>query len=142
HITPPGPAGSKPSDDDLTAAADFLQNLPAPWAVGRVTAKALAELLLPALAELGWRLDEQLAAKLTENPDGVKRHSSILRIRICDLPKAPQQTAKPASRLPPWCGQCGDGNPAAEFNAKFRTAPGSSKPCPDCHPNNHTAHAA
>ncbi|MEU1663629.1 hypothetical protein ABZ547_08435 [Streptomyces sparsogenes] len=134
---------SKQDDDALTAAAAFLQNLPEPWAVGRVTAKAMAPQLLEVIAEQGWRLDEQLVTKLTENPNGINRHSSVLRLRINDLPKAPQQAAtKTGPNLPRWCGQCGDGNPAAEFNAKFRTAPGSSKPCPDCHPTVQTADAA
>ncbi|MFM9656790.1 hypothetical protein [Streptomyces scabiei] len=139
--TPHEPAGAE-RDEELAAAVDFLMNLPAPWAVGRVTAKANAPLLLEAITEQGWHLDEQLAAKLTENPNGINRHSSVLRIRIGDLPKAPQQTPRSGPTLPRWCGQCGDGNPAAEFNAKFRTAPGSSKPCPDCHPDTHAADAA
>lgn len=141
--TPQGQAGSKREDEALTAAADFLRNLPQPWAVGRVTATAMAPQLLEAITEQGWHLDEQLLTKLTENPDGIKRHSSVLRLRINDLPKAPQTApAKRSSSLPRWCGQCGDGNPAAEFNAKFRTAPGSKKPCPDCHPTTHAADAA
>lgn len=139
--TPHEPAGAE-QDDALTAAAEFLMNLPAPWAVGRVTAKANAPLLLEAVTEQGWQLDEQLAAKLTENPNGVNNYRSVLRIRIGDLPKAPEQATPKGSRLPPWCGECGDGNPAAEFNAKFRLETGSKKPCPDCHPSNHTATAA
>ncbi|WP_405769222.1 hypothetical protein OG539_32645 [Actinacidiphila glaucinigra] len=146
HSAPrPGKAGrSEQPNDAITAAAAFLTNLPEPWAVGRVTAKAMAPQLLEVITEQGWRLDEQLIAKLTENPNGINRHSSVLRLRINDLPKAPQQQpASPAKpSLPLWCRHCGDGNPAAEFNAKFRTAPGSSKPCPDCHPVNQTANAA
>lgn len=139
-----GKAGSSKQDDLASAAAvDFLMNLPAPWGLGRVTAKGTAPLLLEAIAEQGWQLDERLAAKLTENAKDVRRHSSVLRIRIGDLPKAPQPSAtKTGSALPPWCGQCGDGNPAAEFNAKFRTEDGSNKPCPDCHPVNRAADAA
>ncbi|MFJ2000299.1 hypothetical protein [Streptomyces chartreusis] len=140
--TPHGPAGSE-RDEALTAAVDFLRNLPAPWAIGRVTATAMAPQLLDAITEQGWHLDEQLTAKLTENPDGIKRHSSVLRLRINDLPKAAQQTAtQRGPSLPTWCGHCGDGNPAAEFNAKFRTEPGSKKPCHNCHPDHHTADAA
>jgi len=140
--TTSGQAGGKPSNDDFTAAAEFLLNLPAPWTVGRVTAKALARDLIDVITEQGWHLDEQLAAKLTENPHGINNHRSVLRIRIGDLPKAPRAAPSRKNSLPPWCGQCGDGNPAAEFNAKFRSAPGSNKPCPDCHPSNHTATAA
>lgn len=140
---PAGRAASEKDDEALTAAVDFLVNLPAPWAIGRVTAKAYAQELLPVMAEQGWRLDDQLVEKLTENPGGINRHRSVLRIRINDLPKAPQTApAKSGPSLPPWCGQCGDGNPAAEFNAKFRLAPGSSKPCPDCHPVHRAADAA
>lgn len=140
--TPPGPAGREQIDLDLAAATEFLQNLPAPWSIGRVTAKAYAPNLLTVIAEQGWHLDETLAAKLTENAQGINNHRSVLRIRIGDLPKAPRDTPRKGQPLPPWCGQCGNGNPAAEFNPKFRTTPDSRKPCPDCHPSNHTATAA
>lgn len=136
-------AASDEGDEALGAAVEFLLNLPAPWAIGRVTAKAYARELLPILAEQGWRLDQQLADKLTENPGGINKHRSVLRIRINDLPKAPQPEAStPRSSLPRWCGQCGDGNPAAEFNAKFRLEHGSQKPCRECHPTHRTADAA
>jgi hypothetical protein len=136
-------AGSEKEDPALTAAVDFLMNLPAPWSLGRVSAKGMAPLLIDAITEQGWRLDNDLVAKLTENAAGVHRPMSVLRIRISDLPKAPQQPAvKTGPSLPPWCGECGDGNPAAEFNAKFRTEPGSKKPCPACHPIHRTADAA
>ncbi|MGQ5576720.1 hypothetical protein [Streptomyces sp. ECR3.8] len=139
---PQGQAGSKHSDQDLAPAIAFLLDLPAPWSVGRVTAKALAPDLLDAITEQGWHLDEALAAKLTENPNGINNHRSVLRIRIGDLPRAPQQTTpQRGPSLPAWCGQCGGGNPAAEFNAKFRTT-GSKTPCPTCHPDNHSANAA
>lgn len=35
--------------------------------------------------------------------------------------------------LPPWCGSCGDDNPAAEKNPRFRRTDGA--PCPRCHPD-------
>lgn len=45
-----------------------------------------------------------------------------------------QQTpAAPTHSLPPWCRHCGDDNPAAEHNARWRTRDGG--PCPDCHPD-------
>ena len=134
--------GSNRNDDALTAAVDFLMNLPQPWAVGRVSAKATAPQLLEVIAEQGWRLDDQLVTKLTENPNGIRNYPQVLRIRIGDLPKAPRTAVKAGSSLPLWCGQCGDGNPAAEFNAKFRTDPGTSKPCHACHPATQTADAA
>ncbi|MFD4483238.1 hypothetical protein ACFWPU_45025 [Streptomyces sp. NPDC058471] len=41
-----------------------------------------------------------------------------------------------ASSLPEWCGDCGDGNPAARHNPRFRTLgdTGSGEQCPRCHP--------
>jgi hypothetical protein len=142
-VKPAGKDGSEQQSEDLAAAVEFLMNLPAPWPLGRVSAKGIAPLLLEAITEQGWKLDEDLVARLTENAKDVRRPMSVLRIRISDLPKAPQSApAKSGSSLPSWCGRCGDGNPAAEFNAKFRTAPGSSKPCPDCHPTNRAADAA
>lgn len=138
-----GRAGRQQEDPAFAAAVAFLQELPEPWAVGRVTARGYAPVLLEVLADTGWLLDEQLAAELTKNPNGINSYRSVLRTRIEDLTKAPQRdTAKAGPSLPLWCGKCGDGNPAAEFNAKWRTAPGSSKPCLDCHPTTQTADAA
>lgn len=138
-----GRPGRQQEDPDLAAAVAFLQELPEPWAVGRVTAKAYAPDLMAVIAEKGWDLDELLVAELTKNPNGINSYRSVLRSRIEDLPKAPQRAASKAGpSLPPWCGECGDGNPAAEFNAKWRTAPGSSKPCLNCHPTTQTADAA
>ncbi|GAA3268040.1 hypothetical protein [Streptomyces lavendulae] len=140
--TPEG-AGRQQEDPDIAAAVAFLQELSEPWAVGRVTAKAYAPTLLEVIAEKGWHLDEQLAVELTKNPNGINSYRSVLRSRIEDLPRAPQRAAaQAASSLPAWCGECGDGNPAAEFNAKWRTVPGSSKPCLNCHPTAQTADAA
>ena len=138
----PGKAGREQRDDPaLAEAIGFLMNLPAPWTLGRVSAKATAPLLLDAITEQGWQLGDDLVTKLTENPGGINRHSSVLRIRIGDLPKAPTTPIKTGPSLPPWCGHCGNGNPAAEFNAKFRTT-GPKTPCPNCHPHTQTATAA
>jgi hypothetical protein len=45
--------------------------------------------------------------------------------------------AQQRASLPPWCGQCGAGNPAAQGNPRFRTAndDGSGGKCPNCHPD-------
>lgn len=37
-------------------------------------------------------------------------------------------------QLPDWCRVCGEDNPAAEFNPKFRRTAAGAK-CPDCHPD-------
>ncbi|MET7983011.1 hypothetical protein [Streptomyces sp. NPDC005281] len=35
--------------------------------------------------------------------------------------------------LPSWCGRCGDDNPAAAHNPRWRLLDGA--PCPACHPD-------
>ncbi|GFH34334.1 hypothetical protein [Streptomyces pacificus] len=143
--TPGRTDGSKTDDDAITAAVDFLMNLPQPWAVGRVSAKATAPQLLEVAAEQGWNLDDQLVTKLTENPGGIRNYRQVLRIRIGDLPKAPPAPAPRAtSPLPPWCGECADGARAAEREARLRLVyddRGHGHPCPKCHPQM-TSHAA
>jgi hypothetical protein len=38
--------------------------------------------------------------------------------------------------LPEWCGECGEGTPAARLNPRFRTLGpvGTGEQCPNCHP--------
>lgn len=43
-----------------------------------------------------------------------------------------QRTAA-APSLPAWCGKCGDDNPAAHTNPRWRVLDG--QPCPTCHPD-------
>lgn len=47
------------------------------------------------------------------------------------------QSQRQHSDLPEWCGQCGDSNPAAKTNTRFRTDTGlpGGTPCPTCHPD-------
>jgi hypothetical protein len=138
-----GKEGGKKTDPAIAPAAEFLQNLPAPWAPGAVTAKAYAAELVDIAAAQGWHLDDHLMAKLAEPANGVIHHPvRLLLHRIRDLPKAPRPAVRTESNLPRWCGSCGDGNPAAQFNAKFRTQPGSKKPCRACHPDHQPANAA
>ncbi|MFE5711962.1 hypothetical protein ACFQ7J_14235 [Streptomyces sp. NPDC056501] len=77
------------------AAARFLQMLPPPWSVGRVKAKAIAPVLLEAMADQGWpkladldaRSRRLLVEQLTKNPDGVKNYGYLLeRDRVPNLP--------------------------------------------------------
>lgn len=51
--------------------------------------------------------------------------------------RAEHAPAATGPALPAWCGQCGDGMPAAAFNPRFRRSDG--QPCPDCHPDRHAA---
>ncbi|WP_327388908.1 hypothetical protein [Streptomyces sp. NBC_01207] len=80
---------SKPtaSAEQVEAASQFLQVLPRPWTAGRVTARTLAPLLAEVVAEQGWELDDFLVRELTQNPEGVKRPTKVLKSRIEDLPR-------------------------------------------------------
>ncbi|MFI9244195.1 hypothetical protein ACIGXF_16760 [Streptomyces sp. NPDC053086] len=131
---------------ELAEAADFLESLPSPWTVGPRTATAMAVDLLDMTRRQGWDLDDDLTAKLTEKPEGVRNHHQILRIRIGDLPRRIKKSApKPSAPLPPWCGECADGAPAAEREGRLRLVyddQGNGHPCPKCHPDMNTHHAA
>ncbi len=76
-----------PSAEQVEAAFQFLQVLPRPWTAGRVTARSLAPLLAGVVADQGWELDDFLVAELTQNPEGVKRPTKVLKSRIEDLPR-------------------------------------------------------
>ncbi|MGW1389984.1 hypothetical protein [Streptomyces griseoluteus] len=131
---------------DLTDAADFLESLPTPWTVGPRTAQAMAAELLDMTRRQGWDLDDELTAKLTEKPEGIRNHHQILRIRIADLPKRIKKPApRPSVPLPPWCGECADGARAAEREGRLRLVyddHGNGHPCPKCHPDMTAHHAA
>jgi hypothetical protein len=147
--TPPKTTTSAPTDppasgdtkgggggDQQQEAEAFLQSLPSPWTAGRKTARELAPLLLERTGEQGWQLDADLAAQLSKNATGVNHPASVLRARIDDLPKKPTAKTRASPSLPPWCGQCGDKDPAAETDAARRfhhLNDGSSQRC-HCHP--------
>ncbi|MFF7184667.1 hypothetical protein ACFZAR_05410 [Streptomyces sp. NPDC008222] len=130
---------------DLEETADFLESLPNPWTVGPRTAKVMAPDLLAVIRSQGWDLDDELTAKLIEKPEGVRNHHQILRIRIGDLPRRIRKNpAPPSAPLPPWCGKCADGAPAAQREGRLRLIyddHGHAQPCPKCHPDM-TSHAA
>lgn len=114
---PVGGAGRKEEapqeqNDTTTTATAFLEALPEPWGVGRVTAAALAPLLAERATERRWALDKDLTAELTKNPGGINDHRRVLRSRIEDLkyrlrPPA-QRTAEQADRT---CVDCGQPHP-------------------------------
>lgn len=56
-----------------------------------------------------------------------------IKQRLYDLRHAPSDPPAAGSTLPRWCTKCGSGNPAAEFNPKFRLLAGA--PCAACHPD-------
>ncbi|WP_435253614.1 hypothetical protein [Streptomyces sp. 1222.5] len=51
-------------------------------------------------------------------------------------PLPSEAPAKGRAGLPEWCGECGEGTPAARLNPRFRTLGelGSGERCPRCHP--------
>ncbi|MFI6254425.1 hypothetical protein [Streptomyces sp. NPDC051016] len=60
--------------------------------------------------------------------------------RHVEMSKAPitsPSVAPDRSRVPEWCGQCGEGTPAARLNPRFRTLGelGTGEKCPRCHPD-------
>lgn len=61
----------------------------------------------------------------TVSPNDLAEHAADWRAQLT--------TASAAPVMPAWCGKCGDGNPAARFNVKFRFL--DDRQCPDCHPN-------
>lgn len=140
-VTPRAPVtadAGQQQEDGLAAAAAFLEALPAPWAVGPVSAKTMAPDLLKITQTQGWDLDADLVAKLTENPGGIKSYPTILRIRISDLPRRIKTGPRQKDQLPPWCGECADGNRAAAIEGRIRLvfdAAGNGRPCPQCHPS-------
>lgn len=143
-----GGGGSPAGNDKHLEAVAFLRALPAPWTAGKATAERLAPLLLEHAADNGWQLDDQLAAKLTENPGGINNYPAVLRRRLEDLPRRDVPRPRPAgssSSLPPWCGKCGDGNKSARREATYRVFiddNGFAKKCPACHPDALAARAA
>ncbi|MFJ1902025.1 hypothetical protein [Streptomyces sp. NPDC088115] len=98
-VTPTAPATA------VTAAAEFLAELPGRWACGRKTAAELAPLLAEAIATQGWTLGPELAQHLTRRSQARRSTSSILRGRVEDLPryrairKGPSEE-RTASRVP------------------------------------------
>lgn len=139
------------SPEQIAEAERFLQMLPAPWTVGRKTAQRLAPLLLEAAAAQGWQLDDDLRAQLTSNPDGIKRHASVLeKERIADLPLraalASRLTAVPAAQpaavLPAWCEDLDCDEDTRERTITDAQGYRRTGPCPDCHPANSTRQEA
>jgi hypothetical protein len=107
--------------------------------IGELELARLAPLVVPWLSRAS---QEQLRAALTAGlPPQIGSPVGLLRRRLLEkLP--PARAAEPARPgLPRWCRKCGDGNPAAEFNPKFRRAADGSR-CPECHPDAVGARAA
>ncbi|MFD5899801.1 hypothetical protein [Streptomyces sp. NPDC060366] len=97
----------------------------------RVRLRSAAAELLAAGLPAGW-LADRAAEMPARGWTDLERH-----VERSTVPIPSQQSAeKPSNGLPSWCGACGDGNPAAQHNRRFRTLTGlpGGELCPDCHP--------
>lgn len=133
------------SPEEILTAEQFLQLLPAPWNVGRKTAQRLAPKLLEAARDQGWDLDDDLRAQLASNPDGIKRHASVLeKERIADLPlKAasvrPAKSTRPgraqhAAPAIPWCQHLTCDEVSRTRTTRDTNGYLDTVLCPACHP--------
>lgn len=145
-------------DKQHAEAVEFLRDLPGQWAAGRQTAERLAPLLLAAVRDGGWQLDAELAAKLTENPGGIRSYRAVLPVRIEELPRrtrpqAPASTGHrpfqcppagvyelgfdglplPAAR-PPWCGDPDCSEVDRMRDVELPDGLRGVTPCRECHP--------
>ncbi|MGW7306757.1 hypothetical protein ACWGI1_14395 [Streptomyces sp. NPDC054835] len=81
------------TEEDLRAAGDVLELLPAPWTQGRLNSQKLAPKLLDAMTAQGWpgihEVDRALlSAQLGKNPRGITNPYRLLeRDRIPNLPR-------------------------------------------------------
>jgi hypothetical protein len=84
--------------------------------------------------DAGWP-ERDLKEYLNLGESTVKAATAIYGHRLdpAELPEPPAATSGLRTTLPPWCGHCGDDNPAAERNPRFRLKGGT--PCPTCHPD-------
>lgn len=147
--SPPSPAADTPppaqdreggrEDAPLTEeeqhAADALARVTAgvpQLVLGAREIHRLAPLVVPWLERTTEGvLREALTAGL---PAVVGSPVGIVRRRLLDkLPPAASSMPQSRTGLPPWCGHCGDGMPAAEFNPRFRVRPDGAL-CA-CHPD-------
>ncbi|MFD3820154.1 hypothetical protein ACFWRZ_34270 [Streptomyces rubiginosohelvolus] len=83
------PAGAQATTDAaaVTAAVEYLAELPGKWACGRKSAGELGPLLAEAVAAQGWELGSDLVQLLTRRVTGRRSALSALRDRIEDLPR-------------------------------------------------------
>ncbi|MGA5508886.1 hypothetical protein [Streptomyces umbrinus] len=99
--------GAGYSDEELRAAADVLELLPAPWTQGRLNAGKLAPKLLAAMAVQGWpgidSVDRAvLMRQLTKNPHRISNPYRLLAgDRIPNLPRYAVVAAEAEAARPP-----------------------------------------
>jgi hypothetical protein len=147
-------AGSAFDAEAIAAAEEFLQEMPAPWAVGRPTAKRYAPLLVDSIEAQGWELDDALVAELTKgqlptNPQGalktrienlVRRHRAAATART--VPKQVGPSGQPAANLPAYCGDLDCDEITRMRTTEDEHGWRTTAPCSDCHPSRARQQAA
>ncbi|MFH8410378.1 hypothetical protein ACH4FX_37230 [Streptomyces sp. NPDC018019] len=129
----------------IAAAEEFLQELPAPWAVGRPTAKRYAPLLVESTRAQGWDLDDALVAELIKgerpnNPQGALKariENLVRRHRAAATATVPGQirpVEQPAAVLPPHCGHLDCDELTRMKTTEDEHGWRSIAPCAECHP--------
>ncbi len=98
-LNPPSEPPTEPAADATTV----LAALPETWRVGGTDAEILIPAIQAALTS-GWTL-ENLIARLSHHPEGVRHPARVLARRLADLPHPPPHSRPPTI---PWCGQCED----------------------------------
>ncbi|WP_424893454.1 hypothetical protein [Streptomyces sp. XH2] len=131
----------------VAAAEEFLQEMPAPWAVGRPTAKRYAPLLLDVTRSQGWELDDALIAELIKgpqpnNPQGalktrienlVRRHRAAATARTVPGPARP--FGEPVPGAPAYCGHLDCDEITRMRTTEDEQGWRTTAPCPECHPS-------
>ncbi|MCY0923912.1 MULTISPECIES: hypothetical protein [unclassified Streptomyces] len=136
-------AASEYDTEALAAAAEFLQELPAPFAVGRPTAKRYAPLLVESTRAQGWELDDALAAELVKgqrpnNPQAalkprienlVRRHRAARTV-----PNQSRASEQPALDLPEYCGDLDCDELTRMRTVEDEQGWRTTALCDECHP--------
>ncbi|MFI9206418.1 hypothetical protein [Streptomyces sp. NPDC053048] len=131
----------------VATAEEFLQEMPAPWAVGRPTARRYAPLLVESITAQGWELDDALIAELTKgplphNPQGalksrienlVRRHRAAATARA--VPNQARPSAQPAASLPGYCGDLDCDEITRMRTIEDESGMRTVVRCPDCFPH-------
>jgi hypothetical protein len=132
-------APDKPADPAAAVAAAWSAargGYPNPMSEARVRTHAAG------LLAAGWPLEAVTAlaedmARTQPSWTDLARHADHWTPPGGEAP-APAPAGPSSPSIPPWCGKCGEGNPAAELNPRFRffedPATGAITKCPDCHP--------
>ncbi|MET8788006.1 hypothetical protein [Streptomyces sp. NPDC004589] len=145
--TEAAPGGANPSGAEVPRQRETSRESAA--ASGRVVAAYAAVLGRPVLNGTRAKLERQAVELLAQGlPEawlcdraremaGRGWTDLVRHAEMSSAPIATVASGQSRSGLPEWCGQCGEGTPAARRNPRFRTLGelGSGEKCPRCHPD-------